>query len=80
MICIPFNGNFSTTIVSWYSPTNGSDKIDIITFYNELSSFVRRIPKHNDLIIDGDMNAQITKCNCKIDRRLQSLRPKERGP
>ena len=30
---------------------------DITTFYYELSSFVRNIPKDNDLIIGRDMNA-----------------------
>ena len=31
------------------------------TAYNELSSLVRSIPKHNVLVIGGDMNAQIGK-------------------
>ena len=30
-------------------------------FYDELSSLVRRIPKHNVIVIGGDMNAQIGK-------------------
>ena len=56
-----FNGNPSTTIISCYSPTNVSDKMDLNAFYNKLSSVVRSIPKHNVLILDGDMNAQIGK-------------------
>ena len=48
-------------ILSCYSPSDASDETEIITFYNELSSLVRSIPKHNVLIIDGDMNAQIGK-------------------
>ena len=44
---------------SFNRPTSGSDEMDIITFYNELSSLVQRIHKHNVLIIDGDMNTQI---------------------
>ena len=35
--------------------------LDITTFYNELSSIVWHIPKHNILIIDGDMNAHTGK-------------------
>ena len=48
-------------IVSFYSPTNVSEKTDIITFYNEPSSLVWHIRKHNVLIIGGDMNAQVGK-------------------
>ena len=44
-----------------YSPTNASDEIDFITFYNELSSVVRIIPKHNVQIVSEDMNTQIGK-------------------
>ena len=32
-----------------------------VTFYEELASLVRSIPKHNLLVIGGDMNAQIGK-------------------
>ena len=56
-----FNGNPSATIISWYSPTNVSEETDLIAIYNELSSLVRSIPKHNVLVIGGDMNAQIGK-------------------
>ena len=54
-----FNGNPSATIISCYSPTNVSEETEHIAFYDELSSFVRSIPKHNILVIGGDMNAQI---------------------
>ena len=56
-----FNGNPRATIVSCYSPTNVSEENEIVTFYDELSSLVRSIPKHNMLVIGGDMNAQIGK-------------------
>ena len=54
-----FNGNPRVTIISSYSPTNVSEETELIAFYNELSSLVRSIPKHNVLVIGGDMNAQI---------------------
>ena len=38
---------------------NASNEMDLDVFYNELSSLVHSIPKHNVLIISGDMNAQI---------------------
>ena len=53
--------NPCTTIISCYSSTNASDETDIIANYNELSFFARCFPKHNVLIIGGDMNAQIGK-------------------
>ena len=43
------------------SYTNASDKLDIITFCDGLSSLAQHIPRHNVLIIGGDMNAQIGK-------------------
>ena len=52
-----FNGNPSATIISFYSPTNISEETELIAFYEELSSLVRSIPKHNILYIGGDMNA-----------------------
>ena len=61
MMAAKFNGNPRATIVSCYSPTNVSEENEIVTFYDELSSLVRSIPKHNMLVIGGDMNAQIGK-------------------
>ena len=61
MMVATFNGNPSTTIISFYSPTNVSEENGLITFYYKLSSLVHRISKHNVLIISGDMNAQIGK-------------------
>ena len=34
------------TIISCYSPTNVSEENEIATFYEDLSSLVRSIPKH----------------------------------
>ena len=60
MMVATFNGNPSSTIIC-YSLTNASDETGLIAFYNELSSLVRSIPKHNVLIISEDMNALIGK-------------------
>ena len=57
MMAATFNGYLSTTIISCYSPTNVSDEKDLIVFYDELSSLVRCISKHNVLIVGGDMKA-----------------------
>ena len=61
MMVATFNGNPRATIISCYSPTNVSEEIELIAFYDELSSLVRSIPKHNVLVIGRDMNAQIGK-------------------
>ena len=61
MMAATFNGNPRATIISCYSPTNVSEETELVTFYEELSSLVRSIQKHNLLVIGGDMNAQIGK-------------------
>ena len=61
MMAVTFNGNPRATIISCYSPTNVSEETELVAFYDELSSLVRSIPKHNVLVIGGDMNAQIGK-------------------
>ena len=53
------NDNPHTTTISCYSPTNVSNESDATNFYNGLSSLIRQVPKHNMLIIGGDMNAKI---------------------
>ena len=61
MMVATFNGNPRATIISCYSPTNVSEETELITFYDELSFLIRSIPKHNVLVIGGDMNAQSGK-------------------
>ena len=56
MMVPTFNGNPRAT-----SPTNVSEETELVAFYDELSSLLRSIPKHNELVIGGDMNAQIGK-------------------
>ena len=80
MMAATFNGNPKATIISCYSPTNVSEENEIATFYEDLSSLVRSIPKHNLLVIGGDMNAQIGKnrhnkyrLHCASNRNGQHL-------
>ena len=56
-----FNGNPRATIISCYSLSNVSVETELAAFYDELCSLVHSIPKHNVLVIGGDMNAQIGK-------------------
>ena len=61
MMAATFNGNPRATIISCYSPTNVSEETKLVTFYDELSSLVRSIPKHNMLVIGGDMKPKSGK-------------------
>ena len=61
MMVATFNGNPRATIISCYSPTNVCEETELVTFYDEVSSSVRSIPKHNVLVIGGDMNTQFRK-------------------
>ena len=61
VIVATFNGNPSATIINCYSHTNVSEESELITYYDELSSLVRIIPKYNVLVIGGDMNVQNRK-------------------
>ena len=63
MMVATFNGNLSTTIIPCYSPTNISEETNLIAFYNELSSLVRGIPKHNVLIIGKNGNNKFSLHN-----------------
>ena len=58
-----FNGNPKTTVIC-YSPANCSDELEIQNFYHQLTDSIKNIPKHNVLIIGGDMNAQIDNNKC----------------
>ena len=74
MMVATFSGDPRATIISCYSRTNVSEETELITFYDELSSLVRSIPKHV-LVIAGDMNAQICKNgNHKFSRHNSSNR------
>ncbi len=55
MMAATFNGNPKATIISCYSPTNVSEESELVTFYDELSSLVRSILKHNILVIGREI-------------------------
>ena len=69
MMAATFYGNPRATIISCYSPTNVNEETELVTFYDELSSLVRSIPKHNMLVIGRDMNAQ------NQEKRKQQIQP-----
>ena len=60
-----FNGNPETTVISCYSPKNTSEESIAEEFYSDLAKLIRDVPKHNAILVGGDMNAKIGKENCK---------------
>ena len=54
-----FHGYPEPTLISCYSPTNIADEQEAIDFYDDLSSLIRSVPKHNVLIIGGDVYTKI---------------------
>ena len=76
MMAATFYGNPRATIISCYSPTNVSEETELVTFCQELSSLVHSIPKHNLLVIGGDMNIQIGKNrnNKYIQNQIDKIR------
>jgi len=64
LLTASFNGNPQTTIISCYSPTNVSDEEDALAFINQLTDLIKAVPKHNVLIVGGDMNAKLSKNDC----------------
>ena len=60
-----FNGNPAATVISCYSPTNVSNVVEREEFYAELAELTKTIPKHNVLLVGGDMNGRIGKSDVK---------------
>ena len=54
-----FHGNPEATLILCYSPTNIADEQEVIDFYDDLSSLIRSVTKHNILIVGEELNAQI---------------------
>ena len=75
MMVATFNGNPSAKIISCNCPTNVREEVELIAFYDELSSLVRSITKHNVLVIGWEMNAQVSKnVNHKFSQHNSSNR------
>lgn len=60
-----FNGNPAVTVISCYSPTNVSSVEEREEFYVELAELTKNIPKHNVILVGGDMNAKIGENDAK---------------
>ena len=61
IIVANFAGNPATTVICCYSPTNCADNSEVIQFYDDLRQTTKKTPRHNVLVVLGDLNAQIGK-------------------
>ena len=59
IMVLELDGNPKTTIVCVYSPINTSPIEEIEEFYSTLRSTIEQVPRHNFLVIAGDLNAQL---------------------
>ena len=48
-----------TTVIQVYAPTNDADEDDKESFYDQLQKVVDKTPRHDILLLLGDMNAKI---------------------
>ena len=63
IMIVNFQENPQTSVISCYSPTNISDEQETEIFYTKRTCLTIKIPKHNVIIIRGDLNAHLGKDN-----------------
>ena len=61
IMIVTFQGNPQTSVISCNSQTNVSDEQETEILYIKLTCLTRQIPKHNVLIIGGDLNVHLGK-------------------
>ena len=59
IVVTTFSRNPLTPVMACYRTTNASHEDDVIHFYNYIASLVCSVPRHNVLLIAGDMNAHL---------------------
>ena len=58
------------TIIQCYAPINDSEEDNTDTFYEQLQTEIATAPRHDILIVIGDMNAKVGSENYGIDRAM----------
>lgn len=58
------------TILQVYAPTNDADDDVKDVFYNQLQREIDRTPKHDLIILMGDLNAKVGRKKCEEERSL----------
>uniref|UniRef100_A0A3P9H430 Endonuclease/exonuclease/phosphatase domain-containing protein n=1 Tax=Oryzias latipes TaxID=8090 RepID=A0A3P9H430_ORYLA len=62
--------HMNMTIIQCYSPTNDSEVEAKDSFYEQLDTEVKLTPRHDVLIIMGDLNAKVGKDNSNNERAM----------
>ena len=52
-------------VIQCYAPTNTADEADKLNFYKQLQSELAATPKHNVLMVAGDLNAKVGSDNTR---------------
>ena len=56
------------TVIQCYAPTNESDDMDKEEFYSMLQAETEKTPRHDVLVVMGDLNAKVGKDNTDYER------------
>ena len=60
ILSITFDGNPKLTIITVYSPTEGTNTEAAENFHDDLRTAINQIPAHNFVMVVGDMNAHLS--------------------
>ena len=75
MIKATFAGNPGTKVHATYSPTHMSENVEEFDhFYKDLRNVIESTPRHNFLVILGDLNAKVSSAHVKYSYNKRTNR------